>query len=56
MRALILRFLRDQSGVTAVEYGLLVACICVALIQGMSMFSSSFNGAMFAIVNALGGP
>ncbi len=46
MRALISRFLRDQAGVTAVEYGLLVACICIALIEGLTMFQSSFTSAL----------
>jgi pilus assembly protein Flp/PilA len=54
MRALMSRFLRDQTGVTAVEYGLLVACICVALIQGLSMFQSSFATALNTLSSAIG--
>lgn len=53
MRDLMSRFLRDQAGVTAVEYGLLIACICVALIQGLTMFSSSLNGAFNTISGGL---
>jgi pilus assembly protein Flp/PilA len=40
MKSQLLRFLRDTSGATAIEYGLIAAGISVAII---------------AIVNALGG-
>ncbi|HUZ14223.1 MAG TPA: Flp family type IVb pilin [Caulobacteraceae bacterium] len=32
---------RDEAGATAVEYGLIVACIFLAIIGGLSMFASS---------------
>ena len=40
MKSLLLRFARDTSGATAIEYGLIAAGISVAII---------------AVVNALGG-
>jgi len=40
MKSQVLRFLRDTSGATAIEYGLIAAGISVAII---------------AVVNALGG-
>jgi pilus assembly protein Flp/PilA len=41
MKSLIKRFLADESGATAVEYGLIAAGISVAII---------------AVVNSMGGP
>ena len=41
MKSLFLRFMRDESGATAIEYGLIAAGISVAII---------------AVVNTLGGP
>jgi pilus assembly protein Flp/PilA len=53
MRGLILRFLRDQAGATVVEYGLIVALICFALIEGLSMFTSSVGQAFNTVSNNL---
>lgn len=36
MRPLISRFLDDDSGATAIEYGLIVAMISLAMIAGFS--------------------
>ncbi len=36
-------FARDASGATAVEYGLIVACIFLAIIGGLSLFASNAN-------------
>ena len=41
----LLRFLRDRSGATAIEYGLIAAVICVAVIGGVSSLDQSANGA-----------
>lgn len=47
MRRLIQQFLADQSGVTAVEYGLLVAMIGLAVFSASQLLggelSNSFN-------------
>ncbi len=37
------RFLRDDSGATAVEYGLLVGLIAVAIMGGLVAVGSSIN-------------
>ena len=34
-------FWRDQSGATAIEYGLLIALLCLVVIVGMSLFSKA---------------
>ena len=36
MKALVSRFLKDESGATAIEYGLIAALIAVAAIAGMT--------------------
>ena len=37
------RFLKDESGATAIEYGLLAALIAVAAIAGMTTLGTSIN-------------
>ena len=38
-----MRFWRDESGATAVEVGLLVACICIAIISAVSALSGGIS-------------
>ncbi len=37
------RFIKDESGATAIEYGLIAALISVALIAGASTLGNSLN-------------
>lgn len=34
------RFLKDRSGATAIEYGLIVTCLSLAIIGGISSFGN----------------
>ncbi|UWU14246.1 Flp family type IVb pilin [Rhizobium sullae] len=43
MTKLFSRFLKDESGATAIEYGLIAALISVALITGATTLGSSLN-------------
>ena len=47
MRNPFLRFLKDESGATAIEYGLIAALIAVVIITGVTAvgtnLSSTFN-------------
>ena len=36
-------FLSDERGATAIEYGLIVACIFLAIIGGLSAFAANEN-------------
>ena len=45
-----IRYLNDESGATAIEYGLIAALIGVGLITGARAFSTSVNG-MFTDVD-----
>ena len=52
------RFWRDESGATAVETGVIVALICVAIISAVSALSAaikvSFDKAGTAVVSTSG--
>lgn len=43
MTKLVSRFLKDESGATAIEYGLIAALISVALIAGASSLGNSLS-------------
>ncbi|QCQ97488.1 Flp family type IVb pilin [Brevundimonas sp. SGAir0440] len=53
MRRLIGRFLRNESGATAIEYGLLCALIFLAIVTSISALANSQNGGLAATVNKL---
>jgi len=46
MKSIFFRFLKDDSGVTAVEYGLISALIAVALISGATVLGDAINNGM----------
>jgi pilus assembly protein Flp/PilA len=43
MRNLITRFVRDESGATAIEYGLIAAGIAVAIIAAVNAVGTALN-------------
>jgi pilus assembly protein Flp/PilA len=43
MTKLFARFVKDESGATAIEYGLIAALISVALITGASTLGNALN-------------
>lgn len=43
VRALLQRFLGDESGATAIEYGLIASLIGVAIIVGAGALGTSLN-------------
>lgn len=53
MRRLIGRFLRNESGATAIEYGLLCALIFLAIVTSISALANSQHGGLAATVNKL---
>lgn len=46
-------FLRDESGATAVEYGLIAALVSSAIIVSLTAFGDSLNGILDAITDAI---
>jgi pilus assembly protein Flp/PilA len=48
------RFIRDEEGVTAIEYGLLAALIAVAIIVGAGLVGTQLNTLFTDIAEELG--
>lgn len=44
MQNFVTRFLRDDGGATAIEYGLIAALIAVVIIVGLTNLGTSVNG------------
>jgi pilus assembly protein Flp/PilA len=49
----ILRFIRDDSGATAIEYGLIAAGISVAIIAVVGSLGSTLNTTFTSVQTAL---
>jgi pilus assembly protein Flp/PilA len=49
----LIRFLRDESGATAIEYGLVAAGISVAIITVLGTLGSSLNTTFTSVQNAI---
>ena len=54
MKTLFARFLKDQSGATAIEYGLIAAGISVAIIAVVQGLGSKLTETFSSVQNALG--
>lgn len=50
------RFLRDEEGVTAIEYGLIAALIAVLIIAGAQLVGTSLGTLFTNIGNCLAAP
>ena len=55
MKKLFARFLKDDSGATAIEYGLIAAGISVAIIAVVNGLGSTLNTKFGSISSQLGG-
>jgi pilus assembly protein Flp/PilA len=40
----ITKFIREEDGVTAIEYGLIAALVAVAIIAGANLLGAGLNG------------
>jgi pilus assembly protein Flp/PilA len=49
------KFLRDESGATAIEYGLIAACISIAIIAAARGLGTALNTTFQSVSTALGG-
>jgi pilus assembly protein Flp/PilA len=43
-RTMLKRFVRDRSGATVIEYGLIVAVLSLAMMVGLGIFGNSVTG------------
>jgi pilus assembly protein Flp/PilA len=50
----LINFVKDESGATAIEYGLIAAGIAVAIIAVVRGVGSNLNGTFTSVKNALG--
>jgi pilus assembly protein Flp/PilA len=53
MKNLLDRFVKDESGATAIEYGLIAALISVALITGATTLGNALNNQFNALSGKL---
>lgn len=49
------RFKNDESGATAIEYGLIAALVSVVIIAALTLLQGSLSETFTGISNALGG-
>jgi pilus assembly protein Flp/PilA len=54
MTKLFARFVKDESGATAIEYGLIAALISVALITGATTLGGALNDTFQNISDEMG--
>jgi pilus assembly protein Flp/PilA len=53
MRTLLIRFVRDESGVTAIEYGLIAGLIAVVIIGAVTIVGTQLTAKFTTIGTAL---
>jgi pilus assembly protein Flp/PilA len=53
MKSLVSRFLKDESGATAIEYGLIAALIAVVIIGVLTTIGTNLNARLLQVSNAL---
>lgn len=56
MTKIFARFIKDESGATAIEYGLIAALISVALIGGASLLGTNINDTFDGIAGKIVAP
>jgi pilus assembly protein Flp/PilA len=54
VRRVVIRFLRDESGATAIEYGLIAALVAVGAIVAMTTMGNSLVGLFGAVDDRAG--
>ena len=55
MRKLFVRLVKDESGVTAIEYGLIAGLISVLIIAAVTLIGTQLQAVFAAIAAALAG-
>ena len=53
MQSLFRRFLRDDSGATAIEYGLIASGIALAIIVAVQLVGTNLNTTFNSVANAV---
>lgn len=55
MKNLVSRFFKDESGATAIEYGLIAALIAVVIIGAVTALGTGLTGTFNEVAAELGG-
>ncbi len=55
MSKFVTRFLKDESGATAIEYGLIAALVAVALVTALTTMSGKLQGTFDEVGESLPG-
>lgn len=55
MTKFVSRFIKDESGATAIEYGLIAALIAVVIIAGVTMLGTNLNATFENLAGNVGG-
>jgi len=53
MNKLFAKFLKDESGATAIEYGLIAALIALAIVTGAGLLGGALDNQFSGIANQL---
>lgn len=51
---MVKKFFKDESGASAVEYGLLVALIAVVIVGGVTLLGANISARFTGAANAIG--
>ena len=52
---MITKFIRDEEGATAIEYGLIAALVSVVIIIALTTLGTNLTNTFSTVANALGG-
>ena len=55
MSKFVTRFLKNESGATAIEYGLIAALIAVVIITGLTTLGTNLNAKFNAVATSVSG-
>ena len=55
MSQFVSRFIKDESGATAIEYGLIAALIAVVIISAVTALGTTIKTKFNAVVTGMGG-
>lgn len=53
MKSLFSKFIKDESGATAIEYGLIAGIIAVSLVSGLGLLGNTINEQFSFLSNKL---
>ncbi len=54
MKNLVIRFAGDESGATAIEYGLIASLVSVVIISALSILGTKLSGTFTKVSDKLG--